>query len=210
MRHFFSSLLLAALLGSAQAADVPPDAPPAAPAVTPAITPAGTPEVKPEVKPAAAPTLEPMPGRKGYAVSEPEILLRQRLFGRAHGLSLLTAACLQLPAYSEAIQNTYATWYAKQAKVIETIVHDLATYYFGPRAGEARWSDLSRALNLPDGIEPALGEVTLHAACASLPEAMPRPRYEFDKFLAGTIDLEALPADFTAVPPAPTLQKPGE
>lgn len=218
MRRFFSSLLLATLLGSAQAADAPPAAPEATPAIAPAsppaAEPAATPEAKPvatpEAKPAAAPALEPIPDRRGYAVGQPEILLRQRLFGRAHGLSLLTAACVRLPAYTASIQDTYATWYAKQAKAIETIVRDLAAYYFGPRAGEARWSDLSHALNLPDSIEPALGEVTLHAACASLPEAMPRPRYEFDKFLAGTIELEPLPADYTAAPPAPTPQKPGE
>jgi hypothetical protein len=207
VRRFFASLLLAALLGSAQAADAPPP-------VTPADTPAGT--------PAAAPVLEVKPERKSYAVDQPEILLRQRLFGRAHGLSLLTAACLELPAYSTVIQDTYAAWYAKQAGAIETIVRDLAVYYFGPRAAEARWLDLSRALNLPDSIEPALGEVTLHAACASLPEAIPRPRYEFDKFLAGIVELEAMPNDFTAgasprsgnpgtqSAPAPTIQRRAE
>ena len=149
-----------------------------------------------------------MSGRKGYAVGQPDILLRQRLFGRIHGLSLLTATCVGLPAYSVAVRNAYAAWYEKQAKTIETIVRDLNAYYFGPRAGEVRWSDLTRAMNLPESIEPALGEVTLHAACASLPEAIPRPRYELDKFLAGTVALEALTDG--AVPPAPTLQRPGE
>jgi hypothetical protein len=198
VRRFFSGLLLAALLGSAQAADAPP---PATPAATAANTPADA--------PAAEHVLEIMPGRKGYAVGQPDILLRQRLFGRIHGLSLLTATCVGLPAYSAAVRDAYAAWYEKQAKAIATIVRDMNAYYFGPRAGEARWSDLTRALNLPESIEPALSEVTLHAACASLPEAIPRPRYELDKFLAGTLTLEALP-DITAVPQAPTLQKPGE
>ena len=187
MKHFFASLLLVALLGSAQAADAPA---------------AGT--------TAAAPALEVAPARRGYAADQPQIFIRQRLFGRAHGLSLLTAACLELPAYSTAVRDAYAAWYATQAKTLETIVRDLAIHYFGPRANEAQWFDLAHALNLPDSIQPALGEVTLHAACASLPEAIPRPRYALDKLLAGIADAETLPNDVAAVPPAPTIQKPAQ
>ena len=194
MKRLFASVVIAALLGSAQAEDAPPPA-------TPAVMPMGT---------AAAPALEVKPENRGYAADQPEIFIRQRLFGRAHGLSLLTAACLDLPAYSTAVQDAYAAWYAKQAKTLETIVHDLAVYYFGPRANQAHWFDLVRALNLPDSIQPALGEVTLHSACASLPEAIPRPRYALDKLLAGIADAETLPNDVAAVPPAPTIQKPAQ
>jgi hypothetical protein len=87
-------------------------------------------------------------------------------------------------------------------------VHDLARYYFGSRAGEAQWPDLSRALNLSDRIELALSEVTLHAACASLPEAIGRPRYELDRMLVEGIEPGAREA--VAAPPAPTFQKPAE
>ncbi len=194
MKRLFASVVIAALLGSAQAEDAPPPA-------TPAVMPMGT---------AAAPALEVKPENRGYAADQPEIFIRQRLFGRAHGLSLLTAACLDLPAYSTAVQDAYAAWYAKQAKTLETIVHDLAVYYFGPRANQAHWFDLVRALNLPDSIQPALGEVTLHSACASLPEAIPRPRYALDKLLAGIADGEPLSDDVTAAAPAPTIQKPAE
>ena len=194
VRGFFAGapgtlLLLCALLaGPARAADVPP-------AVEAATT--------------AAPA-ELKPAHQGYAVDQPRILLRQRLFGRAHGLTLLAAACLDLPAYSKPVQDAYATWHAKQGGTIEAIVHDLADYYFGPRAGEAQWSDLSRAMNLPDSIQPALGEVGLHAACASLPEAIPRQRYALDKLLAGSADADPVANDTAAVPPAPTVQTPAE
>jgi hypothetical protein len=194
VKRLFASVVIAALLGSAQAEDAPPPA-------TPAVMPMGT---------AAAPALEVKPENRGYAADQPEIFIRQRLFGRAHGLSLLTAACLDLPAYSTAVQDAYAAWYAKQAKTLETIVHDLAVYYFGPRANQAHWFDLVRALNLPDSIQPALGEVTLHSACASLPEAIPRPRYALDKLLAGIADGEPLSDDVTAAAPAPTIQKPAK
>ncbi len=187
MRRFFACLVLAALLGSAQADDAPP-----------------------AVDTAAAPVLQALPGRTGYAHDQPEILLRQRLFGLAHGLSLLAAACLDLPAHSAPIQDAYAAWHAKQVGAISTIVHDLARYYFGPRADQARWPDLSRALNLADNIQPVLGQVTLHAACATLPEAIARPRYALDKLLAGIVEPETLPDIVIAVPPAPTMQRPAE
>ncbi|MCX7148174.1 MAG: hypothetical protein NTY05_02005 [Rhodocyclales bacterium] len=161
-----------------------------------------------------------MPGRLGYAVDQPEILIRQRLFGLAHGLSLLAAACLDLPAYSQPIQDAYAAWHVKQRATIETIVRDLSRYYFGPRADEAQWPDLSRALGLKDSIEPALGEVTLHAACASLPAAIVRPRYELDRMLVEGLDPPpsqatipvVTPGDLPpgAVPSAPTPVTPRE
>ena len=190
VKKLIACALCALLPGPAQAADAPPDGAAATTAASPAEA------LKPE--------------RKGYAVDQPRILLRQRLFGRAHGLTLLTAACLDLPAYSKSVQDAYATWHAQQGSSIETIVQDLADYYFGRRASEAQWSDLSRAMNLPDSIQPALGEVTLHAACASLPEAIPRQRYALDKLLAGAADAEPALEDAVAVPPAPTSQKPAE
>jgi len=180
VKRLLASVLFAVLLGSAQAEDAPQT-------VTPA---------------EAQPALEVPVQRTGYAFDQPEILIRQRLFGLAHGLSLLAAACLDLPAYSGPIQDAYAAWHAKQGKTIEVIVHDLARYYFGSRAGEAQWPDLSRALNLGNRIESALNEVTLHAACASLPEAIGRPRYELDRMLVEGFD--------AAVSPAPTFQKPAE
>jgi hypothetical protein len=163
--------------------------------------------VRAQLPPGAAPAAGLTPERAGYAMDQPEILLRQRLFGRAHGLSLLAAACLDLQAYSKPVQDAYASWHVQQAKAIETIVRDLASYYFGSRADEAQWFDLSRALNLPDNIQPALGEVDLHAACASLPEAIPRQRYALDRLLAGATDAEPALGNPGAVPPAPTSQQ---
>jgi hypothetical protein len=180
VKRFCAGLLCAALLGLAQAEDAATtDAPSAA---TP-------------------PALEVNPRRLGYAVDQPEILIRQRLFGLAHGMSLLAAACLDMPAHSKPIQDAYAAWHEKQGKTIEIIVHDLADYYFGSRAAEAQWQDLSRALNLKDSIEPALGDITLHAACASLPAAIIRPRYELDRMLVEGFESEGK----EAVAAAPTV-----
>jgi hypothetical protein len=162
VKRLCCGFLCAALLGAAQADDAPA-------AYTPA---------------AARPALEILPQRLGYAFEQPDVLLRQRLFGLAHGLSLLAASCLDLPEHSRSIQEAYAAWHARQGKVIGVLVRDLARHYFGPRAEEAGWPDLARALNLHDSIGPALGEVSLEEACASLPTAIIRPRYEFDRLLA--------------------------
>lgn len=133
--------------------------------------------------PAAGP-LQILPQHHGYAFDQPQILLRQRLFGLAHGLSLLAAACLDLPEHSPAIQDAYADWHAAQRRAIATLVQDLARHYFGARAAEARWQDLAKALQLNDSIQPALGRVSLEDACASLPVAIARPRYELEMLLA--------------------------
>jgi len=160
VKHIFVGALCAALLASAWAGETP-----------------GTPA---QTRSAAELRAKPA----GYAFGQPELLIRQRLFGLAHGLSLLAAACLDLPEHSGPIENAYAAWHARQGKTIETVAHDLSIHYFGPRAGEANWQDLARALNLNESIQPALREVSLEDACATLPAAIVRPRYEFDKLLA--------------------------
>jgi len=171
VKRLLAGLLCSALLAGAHADDAAPTAPPAA---DPSL-------------------LQVLPKRQGYAFEQPEILVRQRLFGLAHGLSLLAAACLDLPEQSAAIQEAYAAWHERQAQAIETLVLDLARYYFGPRAAEAQWPDLARALNLNDSIQPSLGQIGLQEACASLPTAIARPRYEFDKLLAEGASAPAVP-----------------
>jgi hypothetical protein len=186
VKRIFACVLLGALLASARADDAPP---PVSPAATAAMAP---------------PALEVMPRRKGYALDQPEILIRQRLFGLAHGVSMLAAACLDLPEHSTPVQDAYAAWHATQARTIEAMAQELARYYFGPRADEARWQDLARALNLNDSIQPSLGGVSLQDACATLPAALARPRYEFGRLLTES----ATPA--VAVSPAPTSATPAQ
>jgi hypothetical protein len=165
---------------------------------------------------APAPPAEPLtilPGHQGYAVDRPEILARQRVFGLAHGVSLLAAACLDVPGQSIAVQEAYAAWHAKQAAAIETVVHDLSRYYFGARADEAQWPDLARALNLKDDILPSLGEFTLEVACASLTQVLDKPRYDLARLLAdpAAFDVPGLPASASSprpVPASPAVAEP--
>lgn len=159
----------------APAAEAVPSAP-----IEPPAEPIEPPAEQPVV---ALPALNVLPGREGYAFGKPEILVRQRLFGLAHGVSLLAAACLDLPEQSLTIQQAYASWHAQHAQAIETIVHDLAGYYFGEQASAAQWLDLVRALKLKDNIGAALGEFELGVACATLPQAMTGPRYDLTALL---------------------------
>ena len=145
---------------------------------------------------------------QGYAFDQPEILVRQRLFGLAHGVSLLAAACLDLPAQSGATQEAYAAWHLKQAQTIDGLALELSQYYFGSRAVDARWPDLVRALGLKERIEDALGTVELEEACSSLPTAIIRPRYELDRLLVEINAADAATGGDVDVQPAPAADVP--
>jgi len=132
---------------------------------------------------AAAEPLKALPGRIGYAFDQPEILLRQRLFGLAHGVSLLAAACVNLPEQSVATQTSFIAWHDQQAIAIDQVVHDLAAYYFGPQGEAAQWQDLTRVLKLKGRIDQSLGQFELSVACASLNQAITGPRYDIAALL---------------------------
>jgi len=196
VKHLVACALCIPLFGPVQAADA-------------------TPQPTPAMAQAAS---ELRPRHQGYAFEQPQLLLRQRLFGLAHGLSMLAAACLDLPRHSTPIQDAYASWHGKQTGTIEVLVLDLARYYFGERADEASWFDLARALGLNDSIEPALRDVSLDDACASLPQAIVGPRYDFARLLADAAAPDSPATVANAVPPAtegsprgtPTSPKPAE
>lgn len=204
-----------ALAASDQGQIQTPDTPSAAPPVElPRALPlspheaAASPSPVPSTAPAPA-ELKALPGRTGYAFDQPEILVRQRLFGLAHGVSLLAAACVDLPEQSAAIQKSFVAWHAQQAAAIDQVVHDLAKYYFGPQAAVAQWQDLTRALNLKDYIDQSLGQFELSVACASLTQAITGPRYDLAALLQvepliamKTIAGEVVPASATAAQPA--------
>ena len=142
--------------------------------------------------------LRPSPARLGYAFDYPPILLRQRLFGLAHGTSLLAAACLDLPAHATATEDAYAAWRRGQEAAIRGVAADLAAWYFGPRATQAEWADVARAIGLRDALGP-MPESALDAACITLPAALTKPRYDFAAMIAG--EAAALSSGEDAGPP---------
>jgi hypothetical protein len=128
----------------------------------------------------AAPPAEPRaPFNLGYAFDQPDILLRQRIFGLAHGVHLLLSGCLDKNENTEAAQQAYDTWHMTQRDVLERVRGTLADHHFGAEAGRMQWQDVARALGLKETIYPSLGTLTLQEACATLPQALAQPRYDF-------------------------------
>jgi hypothetical protein len=121
----------------------------------------------------------PAPQHVGFTFEHPEILLRQRIFGLAHGVHLLVSSCLDQSEYAAATQAAYDVWYAQQHEAIATVRIALAEHHFGTAAARAHWQDIARALGLKETIYPSLGAVSLQEACATLPQALTQARYNF-------------------------------
>ncbi|MDP1651760.1 MAG: hypothetical protein Q8L56_03460 [Rhodocyclaceae bacterium] len=121
----------------------------------------------------------PTPQRIGYSFEQPEILLRQRIFGLAHGVHLLVSSCLDKSEYAASTQAAYDTWYAKQHEAIATVRNALAEHHFGAAAAHTHWQDIARVLGLKETVYPSLGAVSLPEACATLPQALMQARYDF-------------------------------
>lgn len=118
--------------------------------------------------------------RQGYAFEFPRVLAQQRLFGIAHGVSLLAAACLDVPEHMEAAGDAYDKWRDQQSVPIDAAEQELAVFYFGNRANEAEWLNIVRALNLREKLDHGTDAPELIAACASLPQALQQPRYDLN------------------------------
>jgi hypothetical protein len=115
----------------------------------------------------------------GYAFDNPDLLLRQRIFGLAHGVHLLLSACLDKNENAEAAQLAYDVWHAAQERELDGVRGELAVHHFGAQAERAHWQDVARVLGLRETIYPSLGSISLPDACATLPQALMQPRYDF-------------------------------
>lgn len=121
------------------------------------------------------------PQRRGYAFDSPRVIAEQRLFGIAHGVGLLAAACRELPAFAAPVQDAYSAWRSEQQVAIDLAAAGLARYYFGVDAVVMDWQAIARALNLKERLDLAADE--LQAACATLPAALAQPRYRLGERL---------------------------
>ena len=120
------------------------------------------------------------PQHKGYAFDQPRVLVQQRLFGLAHGVTLLAGICNQDGAVTkgrEALLLAYAQWDEEQSTFIDGLERSLAGYYFGERALEAKWPDIAVAIGLGQNLGLQRGSMEMMAACDSLPQTLQKPRY---------------------------------
>jgi len=118
--------------------------------------------------------------RQGYAFSHPRILAQQTLFGLAHGIALLARACAVEPDSAAVAQDAYQAWEARNQLRIAAAENELARYYFTPPHDQVRRLDLVQALQLKSDLGLATDGPELKAACATLPEALAKPRYDLE------------------------------
>ncbi|MDD5250780.1 MAG: hypothetical protein PHY45_17515 [Rhodocyclaceae bacterium] len=130
---------------------------------------------------AQEPAAPAAPERSGYAFDYPRILAQQRIFGLAHGIALLAAACRAVPATAADSEAVYAAWRARQAPAIAAAAADLSVYYFDNES--AAWPALAQKMNLKDALDYAPDSAKLQAACATLPAALQQPRYDLGERL---------------------------
>ena len=142
-----------------------------------------------ETKPAAL--LKPK--QSGYAISHSTVLVQQVLFGRAHGVALLAAACDGDSPVGRETREAYAKWHTGQIHTIARMSHDLARWYFTSEAQNATDADIVRALNLKPQLDPNLSAQEMKDACATFAQALRSERY----------DLSTLMAKFTTETSAP-------
>jgi hypothetical protein len=124
------------------------------------------------------------PVHKGYAFDKPAVLVQQRLFGLAHGVTLLVSTCLADGSATnsrDSILEAYAKWDSAQAHIIEELQGSLSSYYFAERSAAAKWADIAAALNLPAVLALKPGSLEMMAACDSLPETLQKPRYDLER-----------------------------
>lgn len=116
--------------------------------------------------------------RAGYRFDDPQLLTQQVLWGIFHGARLLGLACQARGDHRAAL--AYADWMERQRPRIRGAQRDLARFYFH------RESAAPEAISAALGLRPNLGVAPklLSEACATLPEALSRERYDLDRLYA--------------------------
>ena len=118
------------------------------------------------------------PKQSGYAVKHSSVLVHQVLFGRAHGVALLAAACDADTPIGLETRKAYAKWHEVQIHAIAKMSHDLARWYFTSQAQAATDADIVRALNLQPRLDPNLSASELKDACATFAKMLRGERYD--------------------------------
>jgi hypothetical protein len=129
----------------------------------------------------SSPVTSLRPLHKGYAFDHPRVLVQQRLFGFAHGVTLLAETCMRESGYRETLMPVYMAWREQQQPTIAASHSELAKYYFGDRAAEATEQDIAGALNLKRELDIKPGSKELHAACDTFTPAIKKQRYDLNQ-----------------------------
>ncbi len=155
-----------------------------------------------ETKPQAA--LKPK--QSGYAVNYPAVLVQQVLFGRAHGVALLAAACDGDTPVGLETREAYAKWHAGQIHAIAKMSHDLARWYFTSEAQNATDADIIKALNLKPRLDPNLSVKEMKAACATFAEMLRGERYDLSGLMTKFTMEASASVKIPKIVPRPTVE----
>ena len=154
---------------------------------------------------AAKPAVLLQPKQSGYAVSHSTVLVQQVLFGRAHGVALLAAACDGDTPVGLETREAYAKWHAGQIHTIAKMSHDLARWYFTSEAQNATDADILRALNLKPQLDPNLSAQEMKDACATFAQALRSERYDLSTLMAKFTTEGAVPVKIPKLVPRPSV-----
>jgi len=108
----------------------------------------------------------------GYAFDRPELLADQYLWGIAHGARLLGLACARA-GHAEA-HAAWLAWSERERPEIVASAGRLGRHYF--QREDAASAEIAAALNLRPALD--IAPERLEPACATLPAALARPRYD--------------------------------
>jgi hypothetical protein len=108
----------------------------------------------------------------GYAFDRPELLADQYLWGIAHGARLLAQACA-VAGHAEA-HAAWQAWNERETPEIAACAQRLGRHYY--QRDDVAAAELVVALHLKPALD--IAPERLEPACATLPAALARPRYD--------------------------------
>jgi hypothetical protein len=113
----------------------------------------------------------------GYSFGKPRLLTQQLIFGLAHGMGLLAAACRE-EANGATIAEAHERWLNRYRPRIDEARREVSRHYFD--GNEASPEAIGDALHLKSQLGERSAE--LAAACASFTDAIASSRYDLDLF----------------------------
>jgi hypothetical protein len=108
----------------------------------------------------------------GYAFDRPELLADQYLWGIAHGARLLAQACAD--AGHAGAHAAWQAWNERETPEIAACAQRLGRHYY--QRDDVAAAELVAALRLKPALD--IAPERLEPACATLPAALARPRYD--------------------------------
>ena len=106
-----------------------------------------------------------------YAFDQPEVLAMQRTFGVGNAVTILGAACVDVPA----AKASFETWQQSNGALLQKMTQKLAFYYRMPQDADALQLQKQVAARMYLKTTLDLDGAALTEACESLPQTLALP-----------------------------------